>query len=81
MYVYGKPEYKRSVEELNQRIWALQSTDQAQLEQLVRDERITHVYVGARGGPVKPDLMFGNPLFTSVYDSDGVTIFSVNANP
>jgi hypothetical protein len=81
MYVYGKPEYKQSVEELNQRVRALQPTDQTQLEQLVRDERITHVYIGARGGPIKPDLMFGNPLFTPIYDSNGVIIFSVRANP
>lgn len=80
MYIYGKPSYKQAVEALNQRIRALQPTDQAALEQLVRDERITHVFLGSQGGPIKPELLFGNPMFVPVYDADGVAIFAVQDN-
>ncbi len=81
MYIYGDPAYKQAVEALNQRIRALQPTDQAALEQLVREQQITHVFLGKQGGPINPELLFGNPLFIPVYDADGVAIFAVRANP
>ncbi len=80
LYVYGTPEYKRSVETLNRRISELKATEPDQLKQLIRDERITHVFVGSNNaGPIKPDLLFGDPMFTPLYDENGVTIFAVRA--
>jgi hypothetical protein len=81
LYVYGTPEYKRSVEGLNRRISQLKATEPDQLKQLIRDERITHVFVGGtNAGPIKPDMLFGDPMFTPLYDENGVTIFAVRAS-
>ena len=81
LYVYGTPEYKRSVEGLNRRISELKATEPDQLKQLIRDERITHVFVGGtNAGPIKPDMLFGDPMFTPLYDENGVTIFAVRAS-
>jgi len=81
VYIYGAPAYKQQVEALNRRIAALQPADQAALEQLVRDERIDYIFIGQRGGPIKPDLLWGNPRFLPIYDEDGVTIFAVRQEP
>jgi hypothetical protein len=81
LYVYGTAEYKRSVEELNRRISELKATEPDQLKQLIRDERITHIFVGGtNAGPIKSDMLFGDPMFTSLYDESGVTIFAVRAS-
>jgi hypothetical protein len=77
VYVYGRPEYRRAVESINQRIAAITPAAIDQLKQLIRDERITHVYIGNESGPIKADTLFGDPMFTPIYDESGVTIFAV----
>jgi hypothetical protein len=77
VYIYGKPEYRRAVESLNKRIAELTPAEIDQLKQVIRDERITHVYVGNESGPIKADTLFGDPMFTPIYDERGVTIFAV----
>lgn len=82
LYIYGSEAYKTQVETLNQRIASLQPTQLDQLKQVIRDERIGYVYVGPKpGGPLRSDLLFGDPMFTPVYDAEGVTIFKVNQIP
>jgi hypothetical protein len=82
LYIYGGAAYKGQVEALNQRIAQVQPTEPDQLRQVIRDEHIDYVYVGAKpGGPLRSDLLFGDPAFTPVYDEDGVTIFQVNPIP
>jgi hypothetical protein len=77
VYIYGTPEYRREVEALNRRITEITPTAIDALKQLCRDERITHVYVGNQSGPIKADMLFGDPIFTPIYDENGVTIFAV----
>jgi uncharacterized membrane protein len=82
LYIYGTPEYKQRVEALNRRIGELKPTEPEQLKQLIREERITHVFVGSiknADSPIKADMLFGDPMFTPIYDVDGVTIFAVRA--
>jgi hypothetical protein len=82
LYIYGTPAYKQAVETLNQQIAALKPDDPAQLMQLIRDQRITHIFIGKQqGGSLKADLLLSDPAFTTVYDQDGVTIFAVRATP
>ncbi|WP_026369474.1 DUF6541 family protein [Kallotenue papyrolyticum] len=81
LYIYGSPAYKQQVEALNRRIAALSPTDQAALEQLVRDAHINYIFIGQRGGPIKPDLLWSNPRFLPIYDEEGVTIFAVRPEP
>jgi hypothetical protein len=80
LYIFGSPEYKYAVDRLNQRVAALQPNAAQQLAELVRDEHITHIFIGKQGGPIKPDLLFGDPAYDAIYDQDGVTIFAVRAS-
>ncbi|HEY0601971.1 MAG TPA: hypothetical protein VGD58_03625 [Herpetosiphonaceae bacterium] len=77
VYIYGTPEYRREVESLNKRITEITPDAIEALKELIRDERITHVYVGNESGPIKADMLFGDPIFTPIYDESGVTIFAV----
>ncbi len=77
LYIYGKPEYRTAVERFNEQVSALRPSDIAQLKQLIRQHQITHVFVGSNPGPIKADMLFGDPDFRPLYDQDGVAIFEV----
>lgn len=82
LYIYGSAAYKQAVEALNQRVSALKPEQTAELHQLIRDQRITHIFVGKQpGAPFKADILFSDPLLTPIYDADGVTIFAVRPIP
>jgi hypothetical protein len=81
LYVYGSPEYKQAMDDLNRRVAALATGDRAALHDLVRRERIDYLYLGARGGPIKPELVRNDPMFVPVYDQAGVLIVAVQLVP
>jgi hypothetical protein len=43
----------------------------------LREQGVTHVYVGARGGFFKPDQLWRNPKITLLYGEDGVFVFEI----
>jgi hypothetical protein len=77
LYDYGTPEYIAEVEARNAVVANLRLEQQAELDALVRDYRIDYVFIGAKGGSLKPDMFWGRPEFEAVYDHDGVQIFKV----
>ncbi len=82
LYIYGTPEYRASVEDFNGRLNALDDYDVAGTLQLAREAGITHIYVGGMlSGPLRADVLAGDPGLETVYDRDGVTIFAVRPNP
>lgn len=44
---------------------------------LLRRAGVTHVYVGARGGPINPTLLLSSPHFKLEYHQDNVYVFSL----
>lgn len=45
---------------------------------VLRDEGVTHVYIGKRGGNIHPESLMGDPDYQLIYHRDGVWIFEVN---
>ncbi len=52
----------------------------AQMQRL-RQAGVTHVYVGARGGSLKPQQLDGNPHFSLLYASGPVRVYTWAGNP
>ncbi|MHB1006688.1 MAG: DUF6541 family protein [Chloroflexota bacterium] len=52
-------------------------TDAATLRRALLAEGVTHVYVGALGGPVHRDLLEGAPGFQLLYENGGAAVFAV----
>lgn len=78
LYIYGDPSYKQSVEAYNQRVSALQPADREQLLALIREQHITHIFIGKhQNGSLRADVLFSDPALIPVYDEGGVTIFAV----
>lgn len=82
LYIYGSKEYKASVEDFNGRLNALDDADVAGTLRLAREAGITHIYIGGTlSGPLRADVLAGDPGLETVYDHLGVTIFALRPNP
>ncbi len=78
LYDYGSPEYVTRVAHRSNVVASLQPSDEATLDALIRENNIDYVFIGAKGGPIKPDMLWGRPQYEAVYDQDGVVIFAVH---
>jgi hypothetical protein len=77
LYAYGSKDYVAAINQRSAAIANLQPGDTQRLDDLIRANHITHVFIGASGGPLKPEMFWGRPEFKVVYDRDGVLIFAV----
>ncbi|MCW5850345.1 MAG: hypothetical protein KIT87_09715 [Anaerolineae bacterium] len=44
---------------------------------LIAEEGVTHVYIGAKGGALRPDMFLGRPDFRQLYSNGAVWVFEV----
>ena len=77
IYDYGSPAYVAEVAERSAQVASLQASEERKVDEIVRRNGITHIFIGAKGGPLKPDMFWGRPEYEAVYDQEGVTIFAV----
>jgi len=74
LYTMGSPDYVEHVNriaDLTQRV----ALDDACMLDLLRQAGVTHVYVGAKGGPITPSSLLFSPHYRRVYSSGEVWIF------
>jgi len=69
------PDDLRKLEGLNGQL----TTEEGQ--KLLADEKITHVYIGARGTPINPEELLKSPYFRVVYEEGPIYIFEVLEQP
>ncbi|MEP7355892.1 MAG: DUF6541 family protein, partial [Anaerolineales bacterium] len=77
-YVYGSPEYKRGVNSFNAQLAKLTDANAVEFRELLRGAGVTHVFIGARGGPLKPEMFVGSPYYRLLYSNGSAWIFAVN---
>ena len=75
VYWGGEPQYVSAVTAMAE--WTSTVSDLETPESLARltEEGITHIYVGARGGNIKPEMLIGAPHFRRIYSSGDVWIY------
>jgi len=54
-----------------------QDVDSPEFLELLHREGVTHVYVGAKGGALQPQLFLASPNYRTIYESGAVWIFEV----
>jgi hypothetical protein len=77
IYIYGSAEYVKRINDLAEEIITIESFDEERVQQLLRDNGVTHVYIGARGGGIAPQMLIGSSYFRPVYCNGAVWIFRV----
>ncbi len=75
IYIYGSTEYAKGINDLAEKIIAIESFDEESTRQLLEDNGVTHVYIGARGGSITPQMLVSSSYYRSVYSNGAVWIF------
>jgi hypothetical protein len=78
LYIYGPPDDVREAREVGGIVAGFHQGQEQQISQLIEHERITYVYLGKRAGPLSLKTFADNPIYTKVYERDGVSILAVN---
>ncbi len=75
IYIYGSAEYVQGINDLAEAIVAVESFDEENTRQLLRNHGVTHVYIGARGGSITPQMLMDSSHYRPVYSNGAVWIF------
>ena len=75
-YTYSKPLIEQVIA-FNSSAGKITDWSSNEAIDLLRSDGVTHVYVGARGGFIKPEQLNRHPDTTLIYEEDGVFIFSI----
>jgi len=76
-YSYGDPSYVQHIGQNAQRVAELQDARDPGFVALLQEEGITHIYLGAKGGPLTPQMFLSNASYREVYNTGAVWIFEV----
>jgi hypothetical protein len=77
IYTYGSAEYVKGINDLAEEIVAIESFDEESTSRLLRDNGVTHVYIGARGGSITPQMLMDGSYYRPVYSNGAVWIFRI----
>jgi hypothetical protein len=82
LYIYGDREYYERVNALAQAVADTQAwEDDAAWRAMLKAWGVTHVYIGARGGPLSPRTLIALPYYEPVYRHNAVWIFELRDTP
>lgn len=75
-YVYNS-EIATQVRAFNEGAAEIADWSEMSAAQWLRDQGVTHIFVGARGGEFDPAELARNPALSTLYAHDGIFVFSV----
>ncbi len=76
-HAYGTPEYVQHISQMARLVSEIKDGDDPRLLDIVEQDGVTHVYLGAKGGPLTPQMFLDSPGYRPVYNSGAVWIFEV----
>jgi hypothetical protein len=75
-YIYER-EFALQIRAFNEAAWAVENWERVDAAVWLREQGVTHIYVGAKGGYFDPAALSRNPGLALLYQHDGVFIFAV----
>ncbi len=76
-YSYAPPEYVQHVTEMARVVSQTKDAQDSQFQAILNQEQVAYVYIGAKGGPLTPNMFLGHPNYRPAYSSGGVWVFEV----
>ncbi len=76
-YTYGTPDYVQHITGMARIVSELKDANDPQLQNILEQESVTHVYVGSRGGTLTPEMLLRSSRYRRVYSTGAVWIFEV----
>jgi hypothetical protein len=65
------------IREMAQLVSELRNASDPAFLALLEEEQVTHIYVGAKGGPLTPQMFLSDVRYRTVYNTGAVWIFAV----
>jgi hypothetical protein len=81
LFIHGPPEYVQHMQTISNQVVNFEQGQEDQLDALIAAENITHIFLGANGGPLPRTHFELDPRYEPIYDHEGVTIFAVHPDP
>jgi hypothetical protein len=78
-YAYGTPAYVAGIGAFNQQLAQTTDASSPAFRSLLSGAGVTHIFIGARGGPLKPEMFVGNPYYELLYTNGADWIFAVRS--
>jgi hypothetical protein len=76
-YAQGNPEYVQHINDMARIVSEITDAGDPQLLRILESEKVTHIYLGARGGRLTPQMLLRSSRYRPVYNSGAVWIFEV----
>jgi len=74
-YIYD-PQLVSRVVSFNQQLSKITDASAPETLALFREAGVTHVFIGARGGPLKPEMFVGSPYYRLLYSNGAAWVFA-----
>jgi hypothetical protein len=76
-YAYASPAYQAQVNALQARLSQIKDAADPAALALLREAGVTHVFIGARGGPFTPEMFLGRSPYNLLFTNGAAWIFAV----
>jgi len=78
-YAYASAAWQKEVNDFNAQAAQIVEADAPETLALLRGAGVTHVFIGARGGTLKPEMFMGKRNYSLLYSNGSDWIFSLKA--
>jgi hypothetical protein len=79
-YIYD-PALAKQVVEFNQQLAKRSDANSPDALALFREAGVTHIFIGARGGSLKPEMFVGSPHYRLLYSNGAAWVFAFEPKP
>jgi len=76
-YAYGAPTYQKIIATFNAQLTQATDASTPAFQSLLHAAGVTHIFIGARGGPLKPEMFVNSPYYQLLYTNGADWIFKV----
>jgi hypothetical protein len=78
-YIYAGPAWETPVNDFNRRLRAVTDAEAPATLALLRAAGVTHVFIGARGGGLTPEMFVNQPHYRLLYSNGAAWVFAFTA--
>ncbi len=75
-YLY-QADWAKAINASNEKLAALTDANTPEALALLRELNVTHIFIGAKGGPLKPELFFDSPHYRLLYTNGAAWVFEL----
>lgn len=76
-YAYGSPAQQAAINDYNRRLYQVADLDPPAVRALLQEAGVTHLYMGARGGPLQPERFLAEGGYRLLFTNGAAWVFAI----